>query len=58
MFYTIYRLYSVRICATGCIYPNSIKNMYKPATRFTVTNIRSPFHIAYSGIHEGIYAKK
>jgi hypothetical protein len=52
MFYTIYRLYSARICANGTI------NAYKPATRFIMTNIRSPFHNAYGGIHEGIYAKK
>lgn len=52
MFFTIYRLYSVRICANGII------NAYKPATRFVMTNIRSPFHIAYGGIYEGIYAKK
>ena len=51
MWYTIYRLYSVRICANGAI------NTYKPATRFKITNIRAPFHIAYGGIYEGIYSK-
>jgi len=51
MFFTIYRLYSVRVCANGVI------TTCKPATRFAITNIRSPFHIAYGGIYEGIYAK-
>ncbi len=51
MFYKIYRLYSTHVRFDGSI------NLHKPATKFVIRNIRSPFHIAYGGIQEGIYAK-
>ena len=51
MYPSLYRLYSVCISANGSI------NIYKPVTRFRITNIRSPYHIAYGGIDEGIYRK-